>query len=170
MGKHLKKHFTIQEVIEVLERYLSDQIGVSEAMGLLKIKRRQFFKIVKAYRENGQAFSLGSPRSRPTNKIIPEADQKILEELAEEKRLIDDSNNPIRFYNYSYVKSRLKEKHGITVSLPSIITRAKKTIITKCVYPRLLMTVRCLRTMWENWHSMILLCIYGRLLLSKNGI
>lgn len=131
MGKHLKKRFTEQEVMTVLERYLSGEIGVSEVMGLLKIKRRQFFKILKTYRENGQAFNLGSPRSNPTHKIMPEASQKILEELAEEKRLIEDPNNPIRFYNYSYVRNRLKEKHGITVSLPSIITRAKKTVTTK---------------------------------------
>jgi len=142
MGRHLKRHFTLQEVTEVLERYLTREIGISEAMRLLKIKRRQFFNLLKAYREQGQAFCLGSPRSKPTHQILPKAHQKILEELAEEKRLIDDISNPIRFYNYSYVKSRLKEKHGITVSLPSIITRAKKMVITKHVYPRLLMTVK----------------------------
>ena len=170
MGTHLKKNFTTQEVIEVLERYISDEIGVLESMALLKIQRRQFFKKLKAYREQGQEFSLANPRSKPTRTIPPTAEQKILEELAEEKQLIEDPNNPILFYNYSYVQGRLKEKYKIEVSLPTIITRAKKTVIIKHALLSVRMIVKCLQTMLERWHSMTLLCIYGRLLLSKNGI
>lgn len=150
MGQHLKKHHNTSEVIKVFQRYLSREIGITEVTGLLKIKRRQFFNLLKSYREQGQAFQFAKPRCHIPRQITLEADQKILEELKEEKRLIDDPNNPIRFYNYSYVKTRLKEKHAMKVSLPSIITRAKKTVITNLVFTKHLMTVKLSPTMSVN--------------------
>jgi hypothetical protein len=44
MGKHLRRLFSAGEVKEIFERYLSQEIGVEQALGLLKIRRRQFFK------------------------------------------------------------------------------------------------------------------------------
>ena len=134
MGIHLRSRFTTGEVIEVLERYLAGEIGINESLLLLNIKRRRFFKILKNYREGKEDFVLSEQRSKPTRNLPKEMDQKILEELAEEKRLIDDKDTPVRFYNYSYVKNRLEEKYEMTISLPSIIGRAKKTDITKSVH------------------------------------
>ena len=42
MGKHLRKLFSVKEVKEVFERYLSQQIAVEQALAMLKIRRRQF--------------------------------------------------------------------------------------------------------------------------------
>ena len=47
-------------------------------------------------------------------------------ELYVEKNLIEDNTNPIRYYNYSYIKDLLKKKYWHKVSLPTIISRAKK--------------------------------------------
>jgi hypothetical protein len=41
-----------------------------------------------------------------------------------------DKRNPVRFYNYSYLKEILEKKHKVHVSLPTIIRRAKKMGIT----------------------------------------
>lgn len=47
-------------------------------------------------------------------------------ELYIEKKLIEEPSNPIKYYNYSYVKDLLKDKYGHKLSLPTIIDRAKK--------------------------------------------
>jgi hypothetical protein len=53
-----------------------------------------------------------------------------MQELKKEAEIIRDKSNPVRFYNYSYVKEILEKKHKVHVSLPTIIDRAKKMGIT----------------------------------------
>ena len=53
-----------------------------------------------------------------------------MQELKKETEIIRDKSNPVRFYNYSYVKEILEKKHKVHVSLPTIIDRAKKMGIT----------------------------------------
>lgn len=59
-------------------------------------------------------------------KIDKEIEETILKELSTEKRLIENSDMPIRFYNYSHIKDQLYDKYRQKVSLPTIIARAKK--------------------------------------------
>ncbi len=47
MSKHLRKRLSAEQVKEVFERYLSQQIAVEQALAMLKIQRRQFFKLLK---------------------------------------------------------------------------------------------------------------------------
>ena len=42
-------------------------------------------------------------------------------ELGIEKSLIEDNPNPIKTYNYSYIKDLIETKYGRRVSLPTII-------------------------------------------------
>lgn len=130
MGKHLRKLFSINEVKEVFERYLSEQIAVEHALAILKIRRRQFFKLLKVYREKPDSFSLDYTRKAPPRKIDAKTEARIMQELKKEAEIIRDKNNPVRFYNYSYVKEILEKKHKVYVSLPTIIGRAKKMGIT----------------------------------------
>lgn len=58
-------------------------------------------------------------------KISEEAEKLILKELRKEKQLIDNKNIPVRFYNYSVVRDDLLKQHGVKVSVPTIISRAK---------------------------------------------
>ncbi len=53
-----------------------------------------------------------------------------MRELNKEAEIIADKDNPVRFYNYSYLKDILEKKHNVHVSLPTIIRRAKKMGIT----------------------------------------
>jgi hypothetical protein len=76
MGKHLRRLFTTDEVKEILKRYLSQEIGVEHALGLLKIQRRQFFKLLKAYRESPDSFSLDYKRLSPPSKIDAQSEIK----------------------------------------------------------------------------------------------
>ena len=131
MGKHLRKLFSVNEVKKVFERYLSQEIAVEHALAMLKIRRRQFFKLLKVYRERPDGFSLDYERKVPPRKIDAKAEAKITQELKKEAEIIEDKRNPVRFYNYSYVKEILEKKHKVHVSLPTIIRRAKKMGITK---------------------------------------
>ena len=55
-----------------------------------------------------------------------EIEKNIFKELGEEKKLIENKDMPIKFYNYSYIKDQLWNKYQQKVSLPTIINRAKK--------------------------------------------
>ncbi|MBI3599723.1 MAG: hypothetical protein HY097_03655 [Nitrospinae bacterium] len=101
MGKHLRRLFSAEEVKEIFERYLSQEIGVEQSLGLLKIRRRQFFKLLKVYRESPDSFSLDYKRAAPPRKIDDKSEDKITQELEKEAKIIKDKNNPVRFYNYS---------------------------------------------------------------------
>ena len=142
MGKHLRRLFSAGEVKEIFERYLSQEIGVEQALGLLKIRRRQFFKLLKVYREGPESFSLDYKRAVPPRKIDAQSEAKIIQELEKEAKIIQDKSNPGRFYNYSYLKELLKKKHQVIVSLPTIITRAKKMGFIRQSLSRRLITER----------------------------
>jgi hypothetical protein len=98
---------------------------------MLKIRRRQFFKLLKLYRDRPESFSLQYTRKTPPRRIDAKAEAKITQELKKETAIIRDKRNPVRFYNYSYVREILENKHQVRVSLPTIIRRAKKMGITK---------------------------------------
>ena len=130
MGKHLRKLFSADQVKEVFRRYLARQIGVDQASAMLKIRRRQFFKLLKLYRDRPESFSLQYTRKTPPRRIDAKAEAKITQELKKETEIIRDKRNPVRFYNYSYLREILEKKHKVRVSLPTIIRRAKKMGIT----------------------------------------
>jgi len=126
MGKHLHKLFTTKEVTEIFERYLLREIEVDQAVALLKIRRRQFFKLLKSYRDSPNDFSLDYKRTNTPRKIDAKSEAKIMLELKKEAKIIQSKSNPVKFYNYSYLKEILEKKHKVSVSLPTLIRRAKK--------------------------------------------
>ncbi len=77
-------------------------------------------------KKNPSDFSIDYSRESINRKISSETEASILSELSIEKSLIEDSTNPIKKYNYSYVKDTLASDHDFKVSLPTIIDRAKK--------------------------------------------
>lgn len=131
MKKQLHKLFSRDVVISVLEKFISKQIDVHQATALLKLGRSRFFDLLKSYRTDPKNFSIEYRRASPTNKIDPKIESRIFKELEHEKQLIQDSSNPIRDYNYSFIKETLEKKHDIQVSLSTIINRAKKMNFTK---------------------------------------
>lgn len=69
---------------------------------------------------------LGYKRKRATKTISEDVEENIISELEKEKRLIEDKSIPITFYNYSYIKDQIYQAYGQKVSLPTIISRARK--------------------------------------------
>ena len=110
----------------MIARYLAKEIKREHIQTVLGIKRRRFCELVKKYRDNPEDFSVEYKRKTPTRAIADDVEENIIIELSREKNLIDDPAIPIRNYNYSYIKDMLDEKYTNKVSLPTIISRAKK--------------------------------------------
>ena len=121
----VRKRFTSDQVKELLDRYLKNEIERKYIQEILGIKRRRFFTLVKQYRENPQRFTIQYQRTSPP-RISQDIEQNMLQELSIDKEIIQDKDIPLKSYNYSYIKDRLKKKHHQKVSLTTIIDRAKK--------------------------------------------
>ena len=126
MARQLYKRFPDEQIKSLFERYLSKEIEINYLLEILCVKRRRFFELLKEYRKDPDAFSISYQRKRATRTIDKEIDENILKELSLEKKLIENPEMPIRWYNYSYIKDQLYDKYRQRVSLPTIIDRAKK--------------------------------------------
>lgn len=125
MGQ-LHKKFTDEQVKDLMKRYLDKELKSEHIQQMLRIKRRQFFKLLKVYRQNPQTFSIRYTRIVKTRIIDPKIEKNILKELKFTKSFIDDKDIPIRFYNYTFIQKDLEQRFHQKVSLPTIIDRAKK--------------------------------------------
>src|SRR4030042_849 len=122
----IHKRFTSDQVKEFLDRYSKNEIERKYIQEILGIKRRRFFVLLKQYKENPQHFTVQYQRTRAPRTISPMIEQTILKELSIEKRIIQNKKIPLKSYNYSYIKDRLKVTYHQEVSLPTIINRAQK--------------------------------------------
>jgi hypothetical protein len=122
----LHKRFTSEQVKELLDRYSKNEIERTYIQEILGIKRRRFFVLLKQYKENPQHFTVQYQRTRAPRTISPLIEQTILKELSIDKKIIQNKEIPLKSYNYSYIKDRLRVTYHQKVSLPTIIDRAKK--------------------------------------------
>jgi len=120
------KRFTSDQVKELFERYLKNEVKREYLQEILGIKKRRFFVLLKQYREIPQHFTIRYPKRTPSRGLSPKIEKNILTELAIEKKTIEDKNIPLKSYNYSYIKNRLRTTYRQEVSLNTIIHRAKE--------------------------------------------
>ena len=125
MGRQIHSRFTNEQVKELMQKYLNTEIERKYLQEILGIKKAMFFRILKAYRNNPEEFSVGYKRSKSPRAIDPEIKENIVKELAIDKKAIQNKDVPLYRYNYSYVQKRLKGEHKQSVSLPTIIRYAK---------------------------------------------
>ena len=76
----LHKHFTSDQVKELLERYLRDEFERKHLQEILGIKERGFFALVGHYRENPHHFTIQYHRTSPL-RISQDLEQNIFKEL-----------------------------------------------------------------------------------------
>jgi len=126
MTDQLHKKFSSNQIKSLIESYIRKEIELSYILSILGIGRSRFFEILKNYRQNSQTFSIEYARNCPNRKIPSEVEDDMLAELYIDKCMIQDKSNPIRHYNYSYIRDLLKDKYGHKVSVPTIIDRAKR--------------------------------------------
>jgi len=120
------KRFTPDQVKELLGRYCNNEIERKYIQEILGIRKRRFFMLLKKFKENPQQFTTQYQRTTPPRIICPEIEQNILKELTLEKKIIQNKEIPLKSYNYSYIRERLRGRYHQKVSLPTIIDRAKK--------------------------------------------
>ncbi len=122
--EQIHKRFTDEQVKALLKGFCQgslDRLAVEEILGIGKTR---FFALLNQYRRDPGGFSLTYQRHAPT-RISAGEERQIEEQLMLEKGLIDDPSLPITSYNYTAIRDRLA-KHGVDVSLPTIIDRAKR--------------------------------------------
>src|SRR4030042_399067 len=122
----LHKRFNSEQVKELFDRYSMNEIERNYIQEILGIKKRRFFVLLKQYKENPQDFTVQYQRTRAPRTISAMIEQTILKELSIEKKIIQNKEIPLKSYNYSYIKDRLRVTYHQKVSLPTIIDRAKK--------------------------------------------
>ena len=106
----LHKNFTDEQVKELMERYLNKEIERKYIQGILSIKKRRFFILIKNYRENPDSFSIQYSRKNPTRSIPKPIENNIIKELTIDKNIIINKDVPLKRYNYSYIKDILKDR------------------------------------------------------------
>ena len=126
MNEQLHQRFSTEEIKTFLEEYLDDKTKLVYILEILRITRRRFFQLLKEYRRDSDNFSIQYKRKRATRQISKDVEKNIISELEKEKKLIENKELPIKFYNYSYIKDRIYQDYGQKVSLPTIIARARK--------------------------------------------
>ena len=124
--QQLHKRFTTDQVKHFIQRYLNNEIHGNYLQNLLGIKKTRFFALVKQYQKNPEGFCIEYQRTTTPRTIDPATERNILKELALDQQLIANKAVPLYHYNYSYIKERLLSQYQQTVSVPTIIDRAKK--------------------------------------------
>ncbi|MFA5362967.1 MAG: hypothetical protein WC335_06985 [Candidatus Omnitrophota bacterium] len=124
--EQLHKRFQTNQVKDLMRRYIANEIKREHVQGILRIGRRQFFKLLKEYRRNPDEFSIEYIRTEKTRTIDTAIEKNILTELKETKKLITNKDIPVWTYNYSFIQKELLKEHKQIVSVPTIISRAKK--------------------------------------------
>jgi len=121
--EQIHKRFTAEQVKVLLKGYCQgslDRLAIEE---ILEISKTRFFALLMQYRRDPDNFSITYRRTNSA-RLPSSVEREIEKELMLDKNLIEDSSLPITTYNYSAIRDRLI-KHGVTVSLSTIIDRAK---------------------------------------------
>jgi hypothetical protein len=122
--QQVHKRFTTEQVKALLREYDDGHITRNDVQKLLGIGKTRLFALLADYRQDSAAFSVAYERT--THGRLAQATEDALQQaLLEEKGLVEDKRLPISSYNYSAVRDRLS-KDGTTVSLPTVIDRAKQ--------------------------------------------
>lgn len=127
MSKQLHKRLSEEQVKVILGKYVEKEIKAKEAIAYLEISRARFYQLVESYHKDPDGFSIEYSRSTAPRRLDPEIEKNILKELAYEKEhIIDNPDVPTRWYNYSYIQQLVKNEYDQSVSVPTIINRAKE--------------------------------------------
>lgn len=125
MAKQIHKKFTTDQVKELLQKYTNKEVERKYLQEILGIGRSRFFEILQDFRNNPKDFSVEYNRSSETKRIDPIIQKNILNELAIDKKAIQNQDIPLYRYNYSYVKKRLETHYKQSAALSTIIQYAK---------------------------------------------
>jgi len=109
-----------------MRRYEANEISRANIETILSVGQTRFFALLKAYRDNPEAFSVGYRRHNPTRRINQKVEKRIIQELNASQELIKEKDVPIWRHNYSFIRQTLLEKDKQKVGLSTIIRKAKE--------------------------------------------
>lgn len=125
--QQIHKRLSEEQVKVILDKYLSRELIAKEAMRYLGIGRTRLYQLAQEYVGSKKNFSIAYVRNKPTRQLDPAIERNIVKELKLEKvQIIDNPDVPVSRYNYSYIQNLLKEKYQQTVSVNTVISRAKE--------------------------------------------
>lgn len=122
----LHKKFTDEQIKDLMKRYSNGEIKREHVQTVLNIGKSRFFNLLNLYRKDPVAFSIAYKRTKATRIIAEPIEHNILKELVVAKKFIDNKDMPIWSYNYSFIKNELEKRYRQQVSVPTIISKAKK--------------------------------------------
>ena len=120
----LHTRFTDEQVRDMLKRYLNHEIERSYLQSMLGVGKSRFFQLLNQHRAHPDTFSIQYHRTSPT-RLDSKIEEHIVKELRIDQQAIQNPQIPLRSYNYSYVKARLRTAYHQSASLSTIIARAK---------------------------------------------
>lgn len=127
MPQQLHKRLSDDQIKAILNKYHNKEVPAKEARQYLEIGKSRFYQLVEAYQDDPQGFSVKYGRTKATRTLDPAIEANILKELKTEKeKIIDNPDVPTKRYNYSYIRNLLQKEYDQTVSVPTIIDRAKE--------------------------------------------
>lgn len=127
MGKaQLHKRMTTDQVVAIIKKFLIREVSGTQASKYLEVGRTRFYQLVHEYNRDKKSFVVDYDRHEANHRIDKNTEDLILKELKIEKeKIIDNPLVPTKRYNYSYLVEQLSRKHDVTVSLSTVIDRAK---------------------------------------------
>lgn len=126
MPPQLHRRLTDDTVKSVLAKYAAKEIAAKDAMRYLGIGRTRLFQLSTEYQHDPRRFTIAYERTAPTHRIDAAIEANILKELKTEKeKIIDNPHVPTTRYNYSYIRQLLADTYDQSVSVPTIIDRAR---------------------------------------------
>jgi hypothetical protein len=125
MGVQLHKKYDDAFVQSILEKYISRDLSVKQVCDILQLGKSRFFVLLNKYKQDPEEFTVSYQR-RSSRRISKELEQLIIDELGKEKQLIDNPDITLSTYNYSYIRDQINKNHRLSVSVPTIIKRAKE--------------------------------------------
>jgi len=88
--EQMYRKFSSEQVKGLLEKYEKGEVSREAIEGILGIKKAMFFRLISRYREDKERFEINNRKGKSNNNLTEEEESGIKEELAIEKKLIDD--------------------------------------------------------------------------------
>src|SRR3989344_1955089 len=115
---HISKRLSEAQAVTILTQYVEKKISSADAQAKLGLKRSRFFDLVRAFQKDKQTFTIVRDEGERKTRISKNAETHIKDELAEEKKLIDNKDVPVRSYNYYAVHDTLKYRYPPSSTAP----------------------------------------------------
>lgn len=120
---HIYNRLSVEQMKLILSWYTGKKIPASEAQMKLGVKRREFFYLVKKFKE-GKLETVGSKGHAAANRISETLEATVRKELEAEKEIIGNPDVPTDRYNYAFVRDEVVRKTGRKLSAETVRRRA----------------------------------------------